>query len=46
VEGSGHGLIFKVLSQHLPGETEENYKKTSVRIAGLQAKFEPRTSQT
>jgi hypothetical protein len=26
MEGSSHGLIFKVLSQHLPGGTEENHR--------------------
>jgi hypothetical protein len=28
---------FKVLPRHLPGETEENCEKISVRIAGHQA---------
>jgi hypothetical protein len=35
---------FKVLSWHLPGGTEKNHKKTSVRIAGLWAKISMRTS--
>jgi hypothetical protein len=26
---------YKVLSKHLPGGTEENHEKVSVRIAGL-----------
>jgi hypothetical protein len=30
---------FKVLYWHLPGGTEENNKKISVRIASLQAKI-------
>jgi hypothetical protein len=34
LEGSGGLVLIEVLSQHLPGETEENYKK-SVRIAGV-----------
>jgi hypothetical protein len=38
VEGSGHGLIYKVLPQHLPGGTEEK-KKTSVRVGGIQNKI-------
>jgi hypothetical protein len=32
-------MLFKILSQHLPGETEENHK-SSVRIAGLWAEAE------
>jgi hypothetical protein len=29
VEGSGRGLIFKVISRNLPGETEENHETFS-----------------
>jgi hypothetical protein len=38
VDRSGCGLIFKVLSQHLPLGTEE-YHKNPVRIAGLWAEI-------
>jgi hypothetical protein len=30
---------FKVLTQHLPGGTEEKPPETSVKIAGLRAKI-------
>jgi hypothetical protein len=30
---------FKILSQHLPGGTEENHEKLKERIAGLWAKI-------
>jgi hypothetical protein len=38
LEGSCH-IQIEVLSLHLPGGTEENHKKTSVRKAGAPAKI-------
>jgi len=49
VNNEGKGLeeavvaYFKLLRRHLLGWTEENHGK--VRIAGLQARFETRTSR-
>jgi hypothetical protein len=39
MEGNGRGLIFKLLSQHLPRGTGENQEKTSARIAVLRAEI-------
>jgi hypothetical protein len=33
---------FKVLSKHLPGLTEQNHEKNSVRITGLQVEIRTR----
>jgi hypothetical protein len=44
-KGCGRKLSWpniKELSQNLPGGTEENTNKTSVRIAGLQAEISNR----
>jgi hypothetical protein len=38
MEGSTHGLM-KLLSWHLPGETEENQQKTSIIISGVPAEI-------
>jgi len=34
--------IFKILSTHLPGETKENYKKTSAGVASIWAEIQTR----
>jgi hypothetical protein len=39
LEGSSYG-IFEILSWHLLGETEENHKKGSVRIASVPAEIQ------
>jgi hypothetical protein len=43
MDGNGYDLN-KVLSWHLPAVTEENCKKTLVRIAGIQPTFELSTT--